>query len=221
MPTNAENNMLQTALSNMNAMDVRARKVRHIVEQRRKQQSSVRLECTIAGIWYDTFTYVTYIPDKTKEPDPVTGELPKRPWQGFINLSGLIKYPDFLKDPENKIFQSHAKHKGIVEMDGFPYYKSCPKYINALRNCGNNIVRFRNQLEQCFRPEVIQILWPDICLQAQNYLARKQTQRELTQFYQEQAKIPESDRQLHAEVVHITQNKSAAKCVRECRNLGR
>lgn len=223
MPTVDEQNTLAKALANIGQLDTHmqtARKEHQIQKLRQKQRKESFKQKTIPEYWYEVYAHCTYISDKTKPVDPVTGKYPDRPNQGFVSLGGLIKYPDFLKDPENKIFTDKASHKKIVEIDNIPHYWSNPSWLLALKGC-TNLVRFVNQLLQNFRPEVLERAFPDVMLKIRNAQAQEAVRKERAEYRRAQRKIPKKDRQLHAEVRKLTQNKSAASFQREYRNLAR
>lgn len=175
---------------------------------------------TAADRWCNIYTFVTMKERKRAEPDPVTGKKPERPFHGFINLSGLIKRPEWLKEPEKYIINPKAKAR-IVTIDGFPHQQVKHKFIDAIRMKKDDYKGIVYMLSVVFRPECIEFLWPDITLRARNMDARKQQRREFCEYRAALKKIPKADRQLHAEVERITQNRSASAIVRERRNFSR
>lgn len=176
---------------------------------------------TIADLWLETYAYISEIEIKSAKPDQ-TGKRPTRPWQGFINLSSLINHPEILSDT-NRIYAStvNPSKKKIVMIDGFPYAKVKPSYLISMGTMNNSYRGIYNKLLQLFSEECIHLCWPDIELKNRNEQTLRQNRREFNEFRKELKKIPRGERQLHAEVLHITQNKSVTQFIRERRNLGR
>lgn len=164
---------------------------------------------------------MTHIEIKGAKPD-ATGKVPTRPWQGFVNISPLIKHPEILKDP-NRVFASTVSQskRRIVEIDGFPHAMVKPTYLISIGAMGDSYKGIYNKLLQRFSEEVIHLCWPDIELRNRNAQQLRNNRREFHEFRMELKKIPKQDRQLHAEVEHVTKNRSAASICRERRNFQR
>lgn len=177
---------------------------------------------TIADLWLETYSYISEIEIKSSEPDPKTGKRPTRPWQGFVNISPLIHHPEVLSDP-NRIYASTVSpsKKRIVMIDGFPYAHVSPSYLISMREMNNNYRGIYNKLLQKFSEECIHLCWSDIELKNRHEQTLRRNRRELNELRKELKKIPLKDRQLHAEVLRVTQNKSTAHFMRERRDLGR
>lgn len=174
---------------------------------------------TAASRWCDVYTFIKYIEIKHAQPDPRTGRKPTRPYHGFINLSPLIHHPEMLKDPMKYVFSPTSGKPEIIDIDGFPHLRCKPKYIEAIRNRGDDYKGILHMLKAHFKPEAINLLWPDLVLRAHNMEVRRQNRRELLELHRKLKKIPRKDRQLHAEVAQMLQNTSVSAWLRDHRSL--